>query len=168
MLATPHIMIGAAVGKVIRRPWLALPVAFMSHFALDFIPHLDSHRLFGITGGGLTRGEVAMAALDMLFGIALVMWAVGRQPGRKLMLLTAFLGIVIDLVDNVPPWGSWFRAWPGTSSLSVFHHAHQHNVVPAQWPVGFGTQIAVTVLALWIVLALRPSKPCTGDINPIM
>ena len=134
MRAASHMVTGAAIGKVTRRLWIALPVAFLSHFVLDFIPHLDSHAMFGVKGGGPTRGEATMAALDALIGIALVIWAVDRQPGRRTMLLAAFLGIVIDLVDNVPPWSHWFRAWPVTSWLSVFHHAHQHNVTPAQWP----------------------------------
>jgi len=147
---------GAAIGKATRRLWVGLPVAFLSHFVLDFIPHLDSHAMFGIKGGGVTRGEATMAALDALLGIALVLWAVGRQPRWRAMLMAAFLAIVIDFVDNVPPWSQWFRAWPGTSWLSAFHHAHQHNVTPAQWPLGFGTQIAVTAIAMWLVLAWKP------------
>ena len=52
MTATPHILAGAAIGKVLRRPWLAWPVAFVSHFLLDFTPHLDSHAVYGVEQGG--------------------------------------------------------------------------------------------------------------------
>ena len=159
MLATPHMITGAAIGKMTRRLWIALPLAFVSHFALDFIPHLDSHGLFGVKGGGPTPAEAGMAALDTVFGIALVMWAVGRQPGRRTMLLAALCAAVIDLADNVPPWGPHFQAWPGTAWLSAFHHGHSHGLAADHWLLGLGTQIAVMVLALWIVLAWKPPGP---------
>jgi len=155
MLATPHMITGAAIGKVTRRLWIALPVAFVSHFALDFIPHLDSHGLFGIKGGGPTHAEAAMAILDTVVGIALVLWAVGRQPGRRTMILAALFAAVIDLADNVPPWGPYFQAWPGTAWLSAFHHGHSHGLTAEHWLLGLSTQIAVTAIALWIVLARK-------------
>jgi hypothetical protein len=150
---------GAAIGKALRRrPWLALSAAFGSHFLLDMAPHIDSHGLFGIAGGGLTRAEVAMGTLDTLLGIALVLWAVGKQPGRRVMISAAFAAVVIDLLDHVPPFGAWFGRWCGTSWLSAFHHKCQHNVAPANWPVGFGLQIAVLGFALWWVRKGNP-KP---------
>ena len=153
MLATPHMLAGAAIGKALRRrPWLALSVAFGSHFLLDFVPHIDTHGLFGIKGGGLTRAEVAMGTLDTLLGIALVLWAVGRQPGRRVMMWAAFAGISIDLLDHVPPFSALFSHWSGTSWLSAFHHRCQHNVAPANWLVGFAPQVAVLGFALWAVL----------------
>ena len=150
-------MAGAAIGKALRRPWLALPAAFASHLLLDVTPHLDSHALFGADGTGPTRPVVALTALDILLGIVLVLWAVGRQPGRRLMLWAAFLAVVIDLVDNVPPWNAWFRAWPVGARISSLHHGIQHNVTPAEWPLGVGTQIALVAAALW-VLRLVPHR----------
>ena len=54
MMATPHMVAGAAIGRLLRRPWLAYPAAFVSHFLLDIVPHIDSHALFGADHGGLT------------------------------------------------------------------------------------------------------------------
>jgi len=48
MVATPHLVAGAAIGKLFRRPWLAYPLAFGSHFLLDFVPR----RLTDETGQG--------------------------------------------------------------------------------------------------------------------
>jgi hypothetical protein len=149
---------GAAVGKMVRPPWLALVLAFGSHFLLDTIPHLDSHGLFGVKGRP-TLGEGLAGLFDLLIGIALVILAVRRQTGRRLMILAAFSAILIDLVDNIPPWGTWFRAWPGTSWLSSFHHGIQHNVTPADWPLGFGTQIAVVAIALFVLRSRKPRVP---------
>src|SRR5690242_16538088 len=112
MLATPHLLTGAAIGKVLKRPWLAWPAAFASHFLLDHVPHLDAHALFGVAHGGPAQPEVAMAVADGLLGILLVLWAIGQQPGRRVMLGGAFFAMLIDLLQNVGPWSAWLAHWP--------------------------------------------------------
>jgi hypothetical protein len=37
--ATNHVLTGAVIALVARRPELAIPCAFVSHFALDAVPH---------------------------------------------------------------------------------------------------------------------------------
>jgi len=155
MIGTPHMLTGAAIGKLTRRPHLALPIAFASHFLLDAIPHMDERALFGVAGGRVTLGEVSMAVVDIVGGIALVLWAVGHQPHRRTMLWAAFAAVVIDLIDNVPPLRGWFRAWSLTSPLSAFHHGIQLGMARSQWAVGLGTQIAVIILALWVLRSRR-------------
>lgn len=163
MLGTPHMMTGAAIGKIVRRPHLALPLAFSSHFLLDSIPHMDEHALFGVAGVRVTLGEVSVAVLDVIGGIALLLWAIGRHPGRRTMLWAAFMAVVIDLADNVPPFRGWFRAWPGTSWLSAFHHGIQIDMPRTQWPLGLGTQVVALALAFWAVRMWKrhetPARP---------
>jgi hypothetical protein len=149
MMATPHMMAGAAIGKTLRRPWLALPAAFLSHFLLDAVPHLDSHYLFGVEQGGPTVPEAAVAVADFVFGCWFVAWLVRGRRDRKLLLAAALCAIVIDLVDNVPPWGVWFSAWPVTAGLSEFHHALQVNVAWGGYPLGIATQVVTMGIALW-------------------
>jgi hypothetical protein len=151
MLATPHLVAGAAIGKLLKRPLLAWPAAFASHFLLDHVPHLDSHALFGVQHGRVTRPEAAMAIVDVLLGILLVLWAVGQQPERRVMLGGAFFALLIDLLQNVGPWSGWLAHWPPTAGLCAFHRSVQHNVTPADWPLGFGTQVATVTAALWVI-----------------
>lgn len=40
MTATSHAITGAAIALVIKEPILALPLAFLSHFVCDMIPHI--------------------------------------------------------------------------------------------------------------------------------
>ena len=149
MLATAHMLAGASVGRFIRRAWFALPIALASHFALDVIPHLDSHAMFGAPGGP-TRGEVTMTALDTLAGIALVLVPTWRLPHRGLPLAAAFFGIAPDL-DNLPVLGAGMRSSP-LAPYVAWHHAIQHNVTPDVWMLGFGTQVAVVLVAAWFLL----------------
>jgi len=151
VLATPHMLAGAAVGKTIGRSWVALSVAFFSHFLLDFAPHIDSHRLFGIQDRATTGPEALGGTVDAFIGTILVLLLARRQRKRRLILGSAFAAVVIDLVDNVPPGSRLFRGWAGTAWLSQFHHGFQHNVPLSQWPLGFGTQAILVALALWVL-----------------
>jgi hypothetical protein len=155
MMATPHILAGAAIGKVTRRPLLAYPAAFASHFVLDYTPHLDSHALYGVPVGGPTVPEAAIGIADFIIGAMLVIWLTRGRPDRRVILGGAFFGIVIDLISLAPGLGPWLRTWPGTAWLDAFHHGIQHNVTAAQWPLGFGTQVALIALALWVLLGSR-------------
>jgi hypothetical protein len=158
MMATPHMVAGAAIGRVLRRPWLAYPAAFASHLLLDIVPHIDSHSLFGVKHGGPTRLEAAAAVADFLVGALVVGLVAARQPMRRVMLGSALFGILIDLVEYVPPLGPWLKSWPYTAWLSEFHHSIQHNLTLTHWPLGAGTQLGVLGLGLAICLARRRSR----------
>lgn len=44
MTATNHFLVGVTVASFTRKPEIALPLAFISHFLLDALPHFgDSH-----------------------------------------------------------------------------------------------------------------------------
>jgi hypothetical protein len=49
--------------------------------------------------------------------------------------------------------------------LSAWHYFIQHNVTPEQWLLGVGTQVAVIVLALWVIRR-GPGRSDTGDAPP--
>ena len=158
MMATPHMVAGAAIGRVLRRPWLAYPAAFASHFLLDIVPHIDSHALFGVTHGGPMPLEAAAGIADFLVGALVVNLVAVRQPWRRVMLGAALFGILIDLVEYIPPFGSWFQHWSRAAWLTEFHHRIQHNLTPAHWLLGAGTQAAVLALGLAICLRGRQRK----------
>lgn len=48
MTATNHALFGGVIALVIKEPVLALPLAFLSHFLVDYIPHysMDDKYLF--------------------------------------------------------------------------------------------------------------------------
>jgi len=43
MTATNHALTGAVIAVTIKRPELAIPLAFVSHFVLDALPHFGVH-----------------------------------------------------------------------------------------------------------------------------
>jgi hypothetical protein len=157
MMATPHMMAGAAIGKAVGRAWVAWPVALASHFLLDAVPHLDSANLYGVKDAGPTVPEAAIAVADFVLGCLLIAWLVWHRPRRGVLLGAALCAIIIDLVDNVPPIETWFEAWPVTAGLSSFHQVFQKNVTPDAYPLGIATQVAALGVALWILLP-RPRR----------
>ncbi|KKR78238.1 MAG: hypothetical protein UU23_C0001G0002 [Candidatus Curtissbacteria bacterium GW2011_GWA1_40_9] len=69
MTATAHALIGASLAIRITNPYIGLPLAIISHFIADLIPHWDAgtnHRK-----KSLLRLKVE-ATLDVLLGFALV------------------------------------------------------------------------------------------------
>ena len=74
MTASAHAATGALLAVVIDKPILALPVAFLSHFALDAIPHFGypGHGGFGPALKHRTSKVVAVAdplLVILLFGL---------------------------------------------------------------------------------------------------
>ena len=155
MLASIHLVTGAAIGKSVRPFWLAAVAAFASHFALDIIPHSDTHALFGAPGG-VTRAEALATLVDVALGAALVLWTTRRRPWRRAAIWAAFLAVVVDLVDNVPPWGPHFQTWVGTAWFSAWHHGIQHNLPRSEWPLGIAIQLVVLAAGVLVLLRARP------------
>lgn len=67
MIAANHYLVGVASAAAFKNPLLALPIAFMSHFALDALPH------FGVKFSE-KRGKILMSA--SIFDVAIIIIAV--------------------------------------------------------------------------------------------
>lgn len=67
MTATSHALTGAMIATVVKKPWLAIPLAFLSHFVCDAIPH------FGIV---MSFGSPSMYTWLLVDGLAAVTFAI--------------------------------------------------------------------------------------------
>lgn len=103
MTATSHAVTGAAVATLVRQPLLALPLAFISHFVSDMVPH------FGI---------------DSKFGSRSMFWRLGID-GVVTVCIAIFL--LISGVAN-----AWFLALAGFIAMSpdlmwLYHGLKKHS-----------------------------------------
>jgi hypothetical protein len=105
--------------------------------------------------------EAAAGIADFLVGALVVGLVAARLPARRVMLGAALFAILIDVVEYVPPFGPWFQHWSGAAWLTGFHHRIQHNLTPAHWLLGAGTQAAVLAVGLAICLSRRQSMVVT-------
>ena len=151
MMVTPHLLAGAAVAKLARRPALAWPLALASHFVLDAIPHVHPASLFDGAETGLTDTAIVAGLLDVSLGVLLVAVLALPRHDRKLLLGGALCGFLPDLIDALPGIGPWLRTSPGTSVIGAGHHGLQHLLPPPPVWLGISTQIIVSVIAIWVV-----------------
>lgn len=109
MIATPHMLAGAAAASRVRRPSAALAVGALMHLLLDGVPHRDYRR--GALGG-------VVLAVDLAVGTLAVCGLPGCSPVR---LAGAFGGLLPDLLGRaerrlaVRPTG-WIHATAHTDS----------------------------------------------------
>ena len=120
MILTCHLLTGAAIASKIRPVPLALILAFLSHYLLDFIPHRD------YSAENIFKRRWRKAKLDFLkifldfsLGILLV-WLLS---GKSLIISAAvFLAVLPD--------GLTFLAWvfPKNKLLSKHCLFHQETI----------------------------------------
>jgi len=143
MTATAHALIGASIAVKVVNPILGIPLAIISHFVADLIPHWDAgtnHRQ-----KSLMRLRVE-AALDVLLGFALVYLIFRNLVDPRYLFVMVIAAQLPDWLEapsfmfniNVPPF-SWLD-WLG--------HKIQSR---AQLPWGLVTQIVI--VATLVLLA---------------
>lgn len=143
MLAGPHLATGAVIGRALRRPWLALPLAFGSHYLLDALPHA----YMTLRDGQLIALKAAIVSADALVGIGLVLWLAWREPRWGTIAGSALAAGALDLLNPITPVGVWLAAWPGTAWLISLHVRHAWHVPFGDWLAGFGHSVVVIAVA---------------------
>lgn len=108
MLYTPHFLTGAAIVSLIPNPWVSFPLAFISHFALDIVPHNDFDLHPGVTFKEMLAyppkrklyifGTMAIDAVLMgLFWL----WIVATKPNWMVLSVGGLVGISPDLFEQI-------------------------------------------------------------------
>jgi len=111
MLVTNHVLAGAIIGAVTRRPAVAFAAGLASHFVMDAIPHW----------GSVDRSTfLKVAVCDGLTGLGVIaaVSCAGRGPGQ-LALLAAMAGAAAP--DLNKPGQLFFGRSPFPAGLDRFH-----------------------------------------------
>lgn len=125
MTATNHALAGAVVALVVKEPVLALPLAFLSHFLVDYIPHFSfpDKQLFKRNFNTLLIGDALMC-------VALVVISYFVFPDVWLLVSACmFLATSPDLM-----W-AYYRLYlehikgrkPNYDVVARFHQRLQHS-----------------------------------------
>jgi len=130
MTATNHALSGALIGLVVTQPLLALPLAFVSHFALDMLPH------FGWRSYDVVRQKSKFyryfLSVDALLA-ALVVLTLVASNAPWLAIICVF---VAGLPDAHQAYLYIFKMDMGKntkvelSNFTKFHNSIQHNETP--------------------------------------
>lgn len=92
MLETPHALVGMAIAATIPNPWVGLPLAFLSHFGVDMLPHWNwepDARPLSLLG----------IVLDLILLEILVCFLTFQSPLKLNLAAGAFFAILPDLVE---------------------------------------------------------------------
>ena len=119
MLVTNHVLAGAAIGALVKRPLPALAIGVASHLAMDVIPHWglahdDRH-------GDVMRNPkfLRIAYRDGVAGLAAMGAAFGLARGRRLPVLAGMVGAA--LLDLDKPGKHFVGVSPFPKVIDRFH-----------------------------------------------
>ena len=148
MLATPHTLMGILIATKVTNPWLALPLALLSHFALDLIPHWD----FFTFREKVTLPIKKKVCLDVLIGLTVGMFFVFRAlPDRTQAANIFFSCFLANLPDGVEaPYIFLGKEWPFVMKVIKFQREHHSRL---RFPWGLLTQLVLATACL-LLLAL--------------
>lgn len=151
MLETPHVAIGAAIATKIPNPFIAIPLAFASHFVLEAVPHWNPHIVTETKKFGYpTKKSVVIIVIDstlaLILGSFIAYQALPNTGHAVTILAASFASVLPDLIEfpyfflktkiNLP------KSWVD------FHRSLQEHATPL-W--GLLTQLLIVGAAiLWI------------------
>jgi hypothetical protein len=118
VLLTNHVLSGALIGALSRRPVPAFAAGVVSHFVVDAIPHWGKW--------GSRSQFLRVAVPDGLVSLATMgTFAAVSPPGRRLTVLAGMAGAALPDIDK--PTLLWFgwSPWPGP--VDRFHGGIQRE-----------------------------------------
>lgn len=146
MLLTNHVLSGALIGALARRPQSAFAAGVASHFALDAVPHWGKW--------GSRRRFLQVAVPDGLLSLAAMgAFAAAARPDRRLAMLAGMTGAALPDLDK--PVRLWFGWSPFPAAMDRFHGRIQDEA----WHRAHVELLAAGALAAAALLALRGSGP---------
>jgi hypothetical protein len=118
VLVTNHVLSGALIGALVRRPVPAFAIGVASHFALDAVPHWGDW--------GSPQQFLRVAVPDGLAGLAAIgALAAAARPERRLAVLAGMAGAALPDIDK--PARLWFGRSPWPEPVNKFHSAIQNE-----------------------------------------
>jgi len=99
MILLVHMLFGAAIASYIKNPFLAVSLAFLSHYLLDFIPHTE-YNIENIKKRQWNKSlpDVLKLAFDFFSGIMLILLLSNPSAGsgQAIIFIAAFFAILPD------------------------------------------------------------------------
>ncbi len=148
MLLTTHVFVGVVIGILVKNPWIALPAALLSHFALDILPHWDFFSFQNKITSEIMRKIYGDVFLGLLVGCYFAYTVMPNLSKAITILGCSFLSIFPDLIEA--PYVFWKKEWAiCTQTISLQHKLHWK----LKFPEGLITQLILIIGCLILLLA---------------
>jgi len=104
MLELPHALAGATIASKLNNPFLVFPLAFLSNFLLDILPHWNPHLYTEITRDHKISKKSKLivftdATLALFTGTALALRFYPDFSKILLVLFSCFFAVLADLLE---------------------------------------------------------------------
>jgi len=152
VLETPHVIVGAVIATKTANPFLALPLAFSSHFILEKIPHWNPHifkekEKTGKISPKSIKIIIFDASLALFSGLFLSFRMLPNLTHALTVFFACFFAVLPDIIEipfyfskNKKPWLKPIKKWV------VFERSIQKHV---SFLPGVLTQIIIITISLW-------------------
>lgn len=151
MLELPHTLVGATLATKIGNPLISLPLALVSHFLTDLLPHWHSHIYTEVQKSGkVSLRSKAIIALDsslsLLVGLALAFRFFPDWGKIVVVLLGCLLATLPDLIE-----APYYFLHSRNKYLVGYLNFHRKHQVHAPIWLGILSQGIIMALLLWIL-----------------
>lgn len=149
MLETPHALVGAAIATKIPNPLVSLPLAFVSHFVLDMVPHWNPHlntelKKYGKVTARSRNIILADVVAALGFGTLMATQFATTPEHMVVILFGAFAGVLPDVVE-----APYFFFKVKNKALEKWLYFQKAIQVDTDVLPGMATQIATIIAAVW-------------------
>ena len=142
MLNSVHVVAAAAIVTVVPDPRLSLPLALVSHIALDTIPHWNWSPGRTLTGKWASVAD-GLAALGL---IGLLTW---KLDGDWVMIGAGLFAMLPDMIQAPYHFWGWKPGW--LQAFVAWERKRQKWPWMQPW-MGIATQLAVVAISITILL----------------
>jgi hypothetical protein len=154
VLVTNHVLSGALIGALGRRPAPAFAAGVASHFVLDALPHWGEW--------GSIRRFLQVAVPDGLIGLGAMGTIAALAPAeRRPSVLAGMIGAALPDIDK--PAKLWFGRSPWPRAVDEFHHDIQRE---ASGRAHIELLAAAAFGAAAILLLRRPTPAAGNAVRP--
>lgn len=153
MLELPHTIAGAVIATKLGNPLLAFPLAFLSNFILDLLPHWNPHLNTELAKyGKITRKTFLFCLLDVSLALSIGLFLAFRfwpdVTRVAIILSSCFLAVLADLAEA--PYFFLGIKHKFIMKLIDFQRRIQFNVPLLP---GLISQAIFLVIAFWLLLS---------------
>jgi|SRR3989344_1059545 len=148
MILTAHLLLGAAVASQIKYLPLALLMAFLSHYLIDLIPHIE-YSIDNISKKQWQKSapDILRVILDFLFGILLILIFSNNYPIIYMGALIALIPDSLTIISSILPNKI-------LSKHDQFHrnkiHFLKYKKIPVFWRILSQLLVVITSIILLI------------------
>lgn len=152
MLETPHVAVGAAIATKIVNPFLAIPLAFGSHFLLERVPHWNPHLNTEIKKyGKVTRRSTQIIILDVILALMVggffAYRALPNTGHAVAILLASFAAVLPDVIE-----GPYFFLKMKSKFIDNWIKFQKSLQVDTDPIPGLATQLVTVLAVFWWLL----------------